>query len=181
MKLKIAAKVDTSDRDYMDKEIQPLLDHPLVEFIGEVDEEEKSELLKSAYALLFPIDWVEPFGIVMIEAMACGTPVVAFRQGSVPEVIDHGVTGFIVENIDDSLFALEKIQHFDRSLCRRAFEKRFSAARMAADYVSIYEKLMTKGPARRKPLAAAAKMRRSRINAPSDGEAVQAALQGKPH
>jgi glycosyltransferase involved in cell wall biosynthesis len=182
MKLKIAAKVDTSDRSYMDKEIRPLLDHPLVEFIGEVSEKEKAELLGGAYALLFPIDWVEPFGIVMIEAMACGTPVIAFRQGSVPEVIDHGVTGFIVESIEDSLFALEKIQHFDRSLCRRVFEKRFSAARMAADYVSIYETLITKIPARPKRLTTATKLRRASISATSNGDAVQAGtLQGKPY
>ena len=158
MRLKIAAKVDDSDRSYMEEEIQPFLDHPLVEFIGEVGEEEKAELLGGAYALLFPIDWVEPFGIVMIEAMACGTPVVAFRQGSVPEVIDHGITGFIVEDIEESLVALEKIERFDRSRCRRVFEKRFSAARMTADYVNIYERLVTKRHARSKSFAAAGKM-----------------------
>jgi glycosyltransferase involved in cell wall biosynthesis len=180
MKLKIAAKVDAADRCYMDTQIRPLLDHPLVEFIGEISDNEKSQFLANAYALLFPIDWVEPFGLVMIEAMACGTPVVAFRQGSVPEVIDHGVTGFIVENIEDSLAALEKIQNFDRSRCRRIFEKRFSAARMAADYVKIYERLLTKGLATTKITGATAKARR-RISVPSNGKAVPAeTLQAKP-
>ena len=182
MKLKIAAKVDAVDRRYMDTEIRPLLDHPLVEFIGEIGEKEKAEFLGNAYALLFPIDWAEPFGIVMIEAMACGTPVVGFRRGSVPEVIDHGVTGFIVESIDESLRALDKIEHFDRSRCRRVFEKRFSAARMAADYVKIYERLLeTKVRIRPKRLAETVKMRRAALSIASNGEAGHAAtLQAKP-
>lgn len=182
MKLKIAAKVDRVDRRYMDTEIRPLLDHPLVEFIGEIDEKDKAELLGNAYALLFPIDWMEPFGLVMIEAMACGTPVIAFRRGSVPEVIDHGVTGFIVEDIEDSMLAVEKIQHFDRSRCRSAFEKRFSAARMAADYVKIYERLMqTKVRGRPKRLAEAAKIRRVGFSVPANRDAGHAeTLQSKP-
>jgi glycosyltransferase involved in cell wall biosynthesis len=142
MKLKIAAKVDAIDRRYMESEIQPLLDDPLVEFVGEIGEREKPEFLGNAYALLFPIDWVEPFGLVMIEAMACGTPVVAFRRGSVPEVIDHGVTGFIVDDIDESLKALDQISRFDRERCRMVCEQRFSAARMAGDYLKIYERLI---------------------------------------
>jgi glycosyltransferase involved in cell wall biosynthesis len=172
MKLKIAAKVDAVDRRYMDTEIRPLLDHPLVEFVGEIGEKEKGEFLSNAYALLFPIDWVEPFGLVMIEAMACGTPVVAFRRGSVPEVIDDDVTGFVVESIDDSLRALDKIEHFDRSRCRRVFEKRFSAARMAADYVKIYEGLMkTQVRDRPKRLAEAANIRRAGFSPSANGEA----------
>src|SRR5438094_6492883 len=142
MKLKIAAKIDAVDREYMEREIRPLLDHPLIEFIGEIGEREKQEFLDNAYALLFPIDWSEPFGLVMIEAMACGTPVVAFLRGSVPEVIDAGVTGCIVQSIDDSVVALERIQHFDRARCREIFERRFSATRMANDYVKMYEKLL---------------------------------------
>jgi glycosyltransferase involved in cell wall biosynthesis len=142
MKLKIAAKVDAIDRRYMETEIQPLLDDSLVEFVGEIGEKEKPAFLGNAYALLFPIDWVEPFGLVMIEAMACGTPVVAFRRGSVPEVIDHGVTGFIVDDIEESLQALDKISHFDRERCRMVFEQRFSAARMAGDYWKIYQRLI---------------------------------------
>jgi glycosyltransferase involved in cell wall biosynthesis len=142
MKLKIAAKIDAVDRAYTEREIRPLLDHPLVEFIGEIGEREKQEFLGNAYALLFPIDWAEPFGLVMIEAMACGTPVVAFLRGSVPEVIDHGVTGFIVQSIEEAVVALERIQHFDRERCREVFEQRFSATRMANDYVKIYEKAL---------------------------------------
>jgi glycosyltransferase involved in cell wall biosynthesis len=142
MKLKIAAKIDAVDREYTEREIRPLLDHPLVEFIGEIGEREKQEFLGNAYALLFPIDWPEPFGLVMIEAMACGTPVVAFPRGSVPEVIDEGITGFIVQSIEEAVAALERIQHFDRERCREIFERRFSAARMANDYVKIYETVL---------------------------------------
>jgi glycosyltransferase involved in cell wall biosynthesis len=172
MKLKIAAKVDAVDLRYMDTEIRPLLDHPLVEFIGEIGDKEKAELLGNAYALLFPIEWVEPFGLVMIEAMACGTPVVAFRRGSVPEVIDDNVTGFIVESIDDSLRAVEKIQRFDRSRCRKVFEERFSAARMAADYVKMYERLVkTRVKARPKRLPEAAKIGRMGFSRSANGEA----------
>jgi glycosyltransferase involved in cell wall biosynthesis len=182
MKLKIAAKVDAIDRCYMDKEIRPLLDDPLVEFIGEIGEKEKAELLGNAYALLFPIDWVEPFGLVMIEAMACGTPVVAFRRGSVPEIIDDQITGFIVESIDDSLRALKKVEHFDRSRCRKVFEKRFCAERMASDYMKIYERLIeTKVRTRSKRLNEVAGMRRVGVSASSNGEAGHAGtLQSKP-
>ena len=143
MKLKIAAKIDAADREYFDREIGHLLDDPCVEFIGEIGDDQKEEFLANAYALLFPIDWAEPFGLVMIEAMACGTPVVAYRQGSVPEVIDDGVTGFVVEGIQESARALEKIQHFDRRRCREVFEERFSVERMTRDYVHIYEKLIS--------------------------------------
>jgi glycosyltransferase involved in cell wall biosynthesis len=142
IKLKIAAKVDPVDKHYMETKIRPLLDHPLVEFIGEIGEKEKPEFLGNAFALLFPIDWVEPFGLVMIEAMACGTPTIAFRRGSVPEIIDGGVTGFVVENIEESLAALAKVQRFDRVRCRRVFEERFSASRMTADYLKTYERLI---------------------------------------
>ena len=139
MKIKIAAKVDPTDKHYMETTIRPLLDHPLVEFIGEIGEEEKQAFLGNAYALLFPIDWMEPFGLVMIEAMACGTPTIAFPCGSVPEVIDPGVTGFIVENIESAVKALEQVPRFDRMRCREIFEARFSAERMATDYLTIYE------------------------------------------
>ena len=143
MKIKIAAKIDNVDREYMEKKIQPLLDDRLVEFVGEVDLAEKQKLLGSAYALLFPIDWPEPFGLVMVESMACGTPVIAYRAGSVPEVVDPGLTGFIVETLEQSVEALQKIQALDRKLCREIFERRFSSARMALDYVKIYEKLVS--------------------------------------
>lgn len=144
MKLKIAAKIDPADRGYMKREIRKLLNHPLIEYIGEIGEEEKQHFLADAYALLFPIDWAEPFGMVMIEAMACGTPTVAFRRGSVPEVIDDGISGFVVDNIAESLAVLATLKNFDRARCRQIFEARFSARRMAADYLQIYERLVRK-------------------------------------
>jgi glycosyltransferase involved in cell wall biosynthesis len=171
IKLKIAAKVDPVDKHYMESKIRPLLDHPLVEFIGEIGEKEKPEFLSHALALLFPIDWVEPFGLVMIEAMACGTPTIAFRQGSVPEIIDSGVTGFVVENVDESLAALAKVPYFDRARCRRVFEERFSASRMAADYLETYERVIdAKRRSRPKLVEAKEKPRPKAARSPS-GEA----------
>jgi len=114
----------------------------LVEFVGEIGDREKQEFLGNAYALLFPIDWVEPFGLVLIEAMACGTPTIAFRQGSVPEIIDDGVTGFTVDSVGQALHALEKIPRLDRARCREVFEQRFSSRRMAADYIRAFERLV---------------------------------------
>jgi glycosyltransferase involved in cell wall biosynthesis len=143
-RLRIAAKVDRADRAYFEREIRPLLDHPLVECVGEIDEGQKSDFLGHASALLFPIDWPEPFGIVMIEALACGVPVVAFRGGSVPEVIDHGVTGFVVDTLDEAIEATRLVPSLDRDLCRAVFERRFSVKRMAADYRRLYEMLVTR-------------------------------------
>jgi len=143
MKIKIAAKIDNADREYMETKIRPLLDDPLVDFVGEFNREEKETFLGDAYALLFPIDWPEPFGLVMIESMACGTPVIAYRAGSVPEVIDPGITGFIVESMEEAVRALEKVQHLDRKRCREVFERRFSSSRMAQDYLKIYERVLT--------------------------------------
>jgi glycosyltransferase involved in cell wall biosynthesis len=140
-RLRIAAKVDAVDREYFAQCIQPLLDHPLIEFIGEIDEAEKTRFLGSARALLFPIDWPEPFGLAMIEAMACGTPVIAFRRGSVPEVVDEGLTGFIVNSVDEAVSAVGQVERLSRRRCREWFEKRFSATRMARDYVAIYRRL----------------------------------------
>ncbi len=140
--LKIAAKVDGDDREYFERDIRHLLDHPLVEFIGEISEEQKGEFLGGATALLFPIDWPEPFGLVMIEALACGVPVVAFRGGSVVEVIDEGLTGFIVDTLDEAVAATRKVHSLDRRACRAAFERRFTATRMAADHVAMYERLI---------------------------------------
>jgi glycosyltransferase involved in cell wall biosynthesis len=142
MPLKIAAKVDEKDRRYMENEIRPLLDDPLVEFLGEVGDSGKAELLRNAYALLFPIDWAEPFGLVMIEAMACGTPTIAFRGGSVREIITDGLTGYVVESVEQATQALKRLHAFDRMRCRSTFEERFSAHRMAQDYVQIYQKLI---------------------------------------
>jgi glycosyltransferase involved in cell wall biosynthesis len=139
--IKIAAKVDKVDREYFDAEIRPLLNNPLVEFIGEIGEGQKQEFLGNALALLFPVDWPEPFGLVMIEAMACGTPVIACRRGSVPEVIDEGVTGFIVHDVLSAQQALERVQSLSRKRCREVFEERFSARRMALEYLAIYEQL----------------------------------------
>lgn len=143
MPLKIAAKVDEKDRRYMENEIRPLLDHPLVEFLGEVGDSGKAELLRNAYALLFPIDWAEPFGLVMIEAMACGTPTIAFRGGSVREIITDGVSGYIVESVEQATQALKRLDAFDRMGCRTIFEERFSARRMAQDYLQVYQRLIS--------------------------------------
>jgi glycosyltransferase involved in cell wall biosynthesis len=142
MPIRIAAKVDKADLAYHEQRIKPLLDDPLVEFLGEVNETRKAGFLGNASALLFPIDWPEPFGLVMIEAMACGTPVIAFRRGSVPEIVEHGVTGYIVDGIGEAVEALKRLDRLDRALIRRRFEERFSAERMARDYVGIYETLL---------------------------------------
>jgi glycosyltransferase involved in cell wall biosynthesis len=143
MRLKVAAKVDKADKAYYDTMIHPLLKvSPHVEFIGEVGDAQKNDLLGNAAALLFPIDWPEPFGLVMIEAMACGTPCIAFNRGSVPEVIRHGISGFIVDSIAEAVEALQRIDDFDRAGCRREFEKRFTAERMAKDYVTLFKELI---------------------------------------
>jgi glycosyltransferase involved in cell wall biosynthesis len=148
MKLKIAAKVDNADKEYYDSQIKPLIQgNPDVEFIGEINDAQKPDFLSGAHALIFPINWPEPFGLVMIEAMACGTPVVAFNCGSVPEVMDNGVTGFIVNNIDEAVTAFGKIHTLDRARVRATFDRRFTARRMAEDYLDLYEELAQ--PARR--------------------------------
>jgi hypothetical protein len=148
MRVRIAAKVDDADRHYFEQNIRPLLEDPLVEFIGEIGEQQKSDFLGNASALLFPVDWPEPFGLVMIEAMACGTPVIAYPHGSVLEIIDPGITGFIVRSIEEAVVALGKAQVLDRRAIRRRFEQRFSAARMARDYVALYRKLARTANAR---------------------------------
>jgi glycosyltransferase involved in cell wall biosynthesis len=139
--LRIAAKVDPVDREYFAREIEPLLDHRLVEFVGEIGEEDKPAFLGGARALVFPIDWPEPFGLVMIEALACGTPVIARRRGSVPEVIRHGRTGFIVESMADMVRAVRRLDRIDRAECRREAEARFSVERMADGYEVLYRRL----------------------------------------
>jgi glycosyltransferase involved in cell wall biosynthesis len=140
--LKIAAKIDRVDRDYFDSEIKHLLKQPGIEYVGEISEDQKSEFLGNASALLFPIDWPEPFGLVMIEAMACGTPTLAFRCGSVPEIVTP-LTGRVVETMDEAMSAIEDLLATDRLAIRRAFEARFTASRMAQDYVSLYESIAT--------------------------------------
>ncbi len=147
MKLKMAAKVDKADQAYWESEIAPLVEkHDDVEFIGEINEAQKAKFLGNAAALLFPIDWPEPFGLVMIESMACGTPVIAFDCGSVPEIIDHGVSGLIVNTIDEAVEGVRRIGEFDRSLVRATFDARFTARRMASDYAAIYERLAADQP-----------------------------------
>lgn len=140
--LKIAAKISTADEEYFRSEIAHLLDHPLVEFLGEIGEHEKGDFLRGAKALLFPIDWPEPFGLVMIEALACGTPVVAFSHGSVPEVLRHGVSGFLVKDMDEAVAAAARVEELDRRACRAEFDARFTAQRMAEDYERLYARLL---------------------------------------
>ena len=148
MPLEIAAKVDRVDQTYWDEIIQPMVEaHSNVEFIGEIDERDKAAFLGEAAALLFPIDWPEPFGLVMIEAMACGTPVIAFRRGSVSEVVEDGISGFVVDTIEEAVRAVQRIVTLDRARVRAAFERRFTVDRMARDYVQIYREL---APARAK-------------------------------
>jgi glycosyltransferase involved in cell wall biosynthesis len=142
MKLKIAAKVDQADKSYFETRIKPLLDDPLIEFVGEIGDADKPAFLGQAHAFLFPIDWPEPFGLVMIEAMAAGTPVVAWRSGSTSEVIEHGRSGFLVDSIDEAVAAVRAAASVPRAGVRAAFEERFTADRMARDYVALYERML---------------------------------------
>lgn len=144
IKLKMAAKVDSADREYFETTIKPLLDHPLIEFIGEIGDDRKGEFLGNALALLFPIDWPEPFGMVMIEAMANGTPVIAWNHGSVPEVIGQGRSGFIVNNMEQALKAVEAVHLLSRPLIRKIFEHSFTSTVMANNYVRVYERICDK-------------------------------------
>lgn len=144
MPLKIAAKVDVVDKEYFETCIKPLLCHADVEFLGEIGEWEKDDFLGNAHALLFPINWPEPFGMVLIEAMACGTPIIAFGGGSVPEVVDDGHTGFVVSGVDEAVEAGGRIPELSRHRCRQVFEERFTAARMAGDYLDVYEALINR-------------------------------------
>lgn len=153
--LKIAAKIDAADRDYYDAVIRPMLDQPGVEFVGEIDDRHKPEFLSGAIGLLLPIDWPEPFGLVMIEAIACGTPVIAFNRGSVPEIIEHGVTGFIVEDEAGGVAAVRRLSEIDRGSVRRRFEARFTARRMALDYCEVYQSLIDAAQPRLKLVASA--------------------------
>lgn len=142
IKLKVAAKVDPYDQEYFDREIKPLFDHPLVEYLGEADEQEKRQLLAGAYALLFPIDWPEPFGLVQIEALACGTPVLAMNRGSVPELLRHGVTALIGNSVDELVALAPRLGALDRRACRREAERRFSAGVMADGYEQVYARVI---------------------------------------
>ena len=141
--LKMAAKIDKVDKDYYEAVVKPLMDPAVVEYIGEINEQEKQEFLGNAAGLVFPIDWPEPFGLVMIEASACGTPVLAFRRGSVPEVLEDGVNGIIVDGMQDAASAVPRLLTMDRAACRAVFDRRFTVARMAEDYLTVYESLTT--------------------------------------
>ena len=140
--LKIAAKVDPADEEYFQTVIKPELDHPLVEFVGEIGYPDKNDFLGDAIAMLFPINWSEPFGLVMMESIACGTPVIAYARGSVPEIIEDGVSGFMVHNVEQAVKAVKRISQIDRRRCRRRFEERFTATRMGNDYLTLYERLV---------------------------------------
>ncbi|MFD2163758.1 glycosyltransferase family 4 protein [Paradesertivirga mongoliensis] len=140
--LKIAAKIDNADREYYEASIKHLLKHPLIEFCGEINEEQKTDFMGNALALLFPINWAEPFGMVMIEAMACGTPVIAFDAGSVPEIIDDKQSGFIVSSVKEAVTAISKLSQLSRSKVRELFEERFTASRMANNYLGIYNSVI---------------------------------------
>ena len=146
MPLKMAAKVDAADRTYFETEIRPLLDHPLIDYIGEIGDSEKSAFLGGAEALLFPIEWPEPFGLVMIEAMGCGTPVIGYDYGSAPEVIDDGVTGFVVAGEDEAVRAIAAARKLDRREVRRRFDRRFSATAMARGYLDLYADRLARQP-----------------------------------
>ena len=140
--LKIAAKIDKKDEEYFEQNIRKFLDHPLIEYVGEIAEKEKNDFLGDAMALVFPINWNEPFGLVMIESLACGCPVVAYNYGSVSEIIDHGVSGFIVNNQDDAVKAVQNIELLSRQECRRVFEECFTASRMAQNYLNVYNRAL---------------------------------------
>jgi glycosyltransferase involved in cell wall biosynthesis len=140
--LRIAAKVDVNDHEYYEQKIEPLLDHPLVTFVGEIGDADKNDFVGNAKALLMPIDWPEPFGLVIIEALACGTPVIAYGHGAIPELIDDGETGFIVHNQDEAIAAAQAVGRISRQTCRAAFERRFAAPVMARQYLQHYTALM---------------------------------------
>jgi glycosyltransferase involved in cell wall biosynthesis len=169
--IKIAAKIDKADREYYQSRIKHLFDHPLVEYIGEINEKQKQDFLGNALALLFPINWCEPFGMVLIEALACGTPVIAWKMGSVPEIVEHGVSGYIIENQEEALEAIKNIHRISRHAVRTAFERRFTACRMAQDYLAIYKHLIRKArPHRHRryingtPITAASGLSKLRLN-----------------
>ncbi len=150
LRLKVAAKVDEADREYFHSVIEPMLDPGLVEFVGEIGERDKSAFLGGASALLCPFDWPEPFGLAMIEAMGCGTPVIAFRCGSIPEVVEDGLTGFVVDDVEQAVLAVKRARALSRRRVRRRFDERFSVARMADDYLAVYQRLMERRAATRR-------------------------------
>ena len=167
MPLKIAAKVDRVDREYFETQIKPLLKHSAIEYIGEITESEKSEFLGNAYAFLFPVDWPEPFGLAMIEAMACGTPVIAFACGSIPEIVDDGVSGYVVTSEKEAVDAVARVPQLSRRQCRDVFEVRFTSSRMASDYIKVYKAVL------REPCGVSAKFRHATLALPFRGGAAK--------
>ena len=143
MPLRVAGKVDPADRSYFEGKIERLLDHPLIEYVGEITDAEKNDFLGDAFAVLCPYDWPEPFGLVLIESLACGTPVVAYRRGSIPEIIDDGVTGFVCDNLNEMVSAIARVPLINRQHCRESFEACFTVERMVRDYLSLYERIAT--------------------------------------
>jgi glycosyltransferase involved in cell wall biosynthesis len=176
MRLKLAAKIDKADRRYFKKVIEPMLQQPHVEWVGEITDRDKDEFLGNAYALLFPIDWPEPFGLVMIEAMGCGTPVIAYESGSVPEVMEDGVTGFVVHDLDSAAKAVERVRDLDRARCRGVFEQRYVAKRMASDYIDVYTRLINNHAAKSRKLSTSALPVAPIVEPSSTGDAVGAPL-----
>jgi glycosyltransferase involved in cell wall biosynthesis len=152
IRLMIAAKIDKVDREYVEAQIRPLLDDPLVEYIGEIGDHEKPAFLSNALALLLPVDWPEPFGLVTIEAMACGTPVIAWPHGAIPEIIEPGITGFLIHSIEQAAQAVERSATIDRKRCRHTFEQRFTSDRMARDYITLYQQRIDPAPRQERPL-----------------------------
>lgn len=180
--LRIAAKVDPADQQYYRSEIEPLLDHPLVEFLGEISDAEKDDFIGNALALVCPYDWPEPFGLVLIEALACGTPVLAYRRGSIPEIIDDGITGFVCESLAEMAEAVERLPLIDRRRCRSAFEERFTADRMARDYVALYERIIEESTIQTAPKIPAIGSRHSNHSAFERRQReVTRRIEGSPH
>ncbi len=142
MPLRIGAKIDPTNVEYYRAVIEPLLDHPLIEFVGEVTDLEKDDFIGDAYAMICPYDWPEPFGLVFIESLACSTPVIAYRRGSVPEIIEHGVTGFVCETLEEMVQSVRHVSLLERARCRQAFDLRFTTERMVQDYVRVYERML---------------------------------------
>ena len=161
----MAAKVDPYDQEYFDREIKHLFEDPLVEFLGEVDEQEKRKLLAGAYGLLFPIDWPEPFGMVLVEALACGTPVLAMNRGSVPEVLRHGVSALVGNSVDELVALAPQLGHLDRRACRAEAQRRFSSAAMAEGYEQVYRRVIAEHQANDLSIALGASVKRLPISA----------------
>ena len=169
MPLRIGAKIDPTNFEYYRAVIEPLLDHPLIEYVGEITDLEKDDFLGDAYAQVCPYDWPEPFGLVFTESLACGTPVIAYRRGSLPEIIDHGVTGFLCETLEEMVQSVRHVSVLDRDRCRQAFDTRFTTQRMVQDYLRVYEQMVDTTTSAKRPLAAGSSPREDAIAAQPSG------------